>query len=328
MFGWVTTASEREYVAVTTVAGAPLATGEGLGQTKPSGEKQRWAKVDGLAPATIYCYAIVSELGPLTERTGFRTAPAADATRPIRFLAFGDSAGGGRDQLALRDEMFHFPFDFVIDTGDLANDEGTIRDFERNVFRVYAELLRNVPLFPSPGNHDYKTIQTAPFSEVFAVFADRNRSWYSYDWGRIHFAALDTGADYATQARWLEADLKATEEPWKIVYLHRPPYSSGAHGSDVALRNALAPVFEKHHVQLVLSGHDHDYERILPQHGVTYVVTGGGGRGTRRVGRPSFTAFSADVIHFVIVDVGMDELVLHAIDATGVEFDSMVVPRR
>lgn len=109
--------------------------------------------------------------------------------------------------------------------------------------------------------------------------------------------------------------------------MHRPPYSSGLHGSDIALRELIAPVAEKHHVQLVLAGHDHDYERMIPQHGVAYVVTGGGGKGTYDVGSSSFSAFSEEVIHFVYIEVGIDELVLHAIDATGVEFDSMVVPR-
>lgn len=109
--------------------------------------------------------------------------------------------------------------------------------------------------------------------------------------------------------------------------MHRPPYSSGLHGSDIALRELIAPVAEKHHVQLVLAGHDHDYERMIPQHGVAYVVTGGGGKGTYDVGSSAFSAFSEEVIHFVYIEVGIDELVLHAIDATGVEFDSMVVPR-
>ena len=77
----------------------------------------------------------------------------------------------------------------------------------------------------------------------------------------------------------------------------------------------------------MLSGHDHDYERIRPQHGIQYVVTGGGGIGTYSVGHSSFTAFSEEVIHFVYAEVRVDELVLHAIDANGTEFDSVVVPR-
>ena len=93
------------------------------------------------------------------------------------------------------------------------------------------------------------------------------------------------------------------------------------------LRNKLAPLLQRYGVQLVLAGHDHDYERMIPQNGTAYVVTGGGGIGTRPVGRSSFTAFAEDVIHFVYVEVNVDDLVLHAIDAAGREFDSMIVPR-
>jgi 3',5'-cyclic AMP phosphodiesterase CpdA len=194
------------------------------------------------------------------------------------------------------------------------------------VFNVYADLFRHVPFYPSAGNHDYKTQQGAPFRDVFALPGNGGEKWYSYDWGRVHFAALDTEADYDAQMTWLDADLAASTLPWKIVYLHRPPYSSGGHGSDTALRNKLAPILKRHGVRLVLAGHDHNYERTTAQDGVVYVVTGGGGVGTRAVATSSFTAFSLDVIHYLLVEVSADELVVHAIDGTGQEFDSVVVP--
>src|SRR5204863_5750972 len=97
---------------------------------------------------------------------------------------------------------------------------------------------------PAPGNHEYHTAAAAPFRAVFALPGTSGERWYSYDWGRIHLAALDTESDYATQASWLDEDLAATALPWKIVYFHKPPYSSGAHGSDRSLRGALAPVLE------------------------------------------------------------------------------------
>ncbi|MDB4957527.1 MAG: putative acid phosphatase precursor, partial [Myxococcales bacterium] len=316
MLGWVTMKPEGERVVVTTPNGGPVAAVTAdvkLGAQRTAGEKQMWARIEGLQPDTVYCYEVTAR-SPLTKRTGFRTAPAADTPKPIRFLAFGDSGGGTAEQSALRDQMYDVPFDFIIHTGDIAYDNGAIGEFEDNVFGVYAELFRNLALFPSAGNHDYKTMEGAPFSDVFALGGRFGEKWYSYDWGRIHFAALDTEADYATQAAWLDADLEANQRPWTIVYMHRPLYSSGEHGSDLPLRNALAPILEKHHVQLVLTGHDHDYERMQPQHGVAYVVTGGGGRGTRGVGASGFTAFSEQVIHFLVVEVGVDQLVVHAID--------------
>ena len=326
--GWVTTQPESAHVKLTTPPGTLMATAPAVVEDyalRSAAETQLWSSVTTLAPNSIYCYELADDTQALTNRTGFRTAPAADSTEPVRFLAFGDSGGGGSDQYALLEQMYTVPYELMIHTGDLAYDNGTISQVEDTVFAVYAVLFRNIPFFPASGNHDYRTMQGAPFREVFNL--PGNEKWYSYDWGRVHFVALDTEADYATQMAWLDQDLAATALPWKIIYMHKPPYSSGMHGSDVTLRNKLSPILEKYGVQLVLAGHDHNYERIKPQNGVAYVVTGGGGIGTRSVGSSSFTALAEDVIHFVYVEVGVDELTLHSIDATGREFDSMVVPR-
>jgi acid phosphatase type 7 len=330
MFGWVMKPGEGGRVEIASAERSAVATVTGELQAsslRASTEHQWWARVDGLAPDTVYCYTVWAGGDRLTAPTGFRTAPAPDDPRAIRFLAFGDSGGGGSDQYALRDQMYTVPYDLMVHTGDLAYDSGTITAFDDNVFGVYSELLRSIPLFPAAGNHEYDTMQGAPFREVFALPGDSDEKWYSFDWGRVHFVALDTEADYAAQAAWLDDDLAASALPWKVVYLHKPPYSSGTHGSDTGLRTALAPVLQRHRVQLVLAGHDHDYERMAPQQGITYVVTGGGGVGTRSVGRSSFTAVSEDVIHFVYAEVTADELTLHAIDGTGVEFDSVAIAR-
>lgn len=330
MIGWVSLAPDSEVVAVTTADKTPIASLAAEPETavvRTAGEHQMWARITGLSPDTIYCYQLSDGTQALSEPTGFRTAPAADDSKPVRFVAFGDSGGGGGDQYALLDQMFKFPYQLMIHTGDIAYDHGSIGQFEDNVFGVYAELFKNVPFFPAAGNHEYETQGAAPFRDVFALPGDSGEKWYSYDWGRVHFAALDTEADYATQAAWLDQDLAASPLPWKIVYFHRPPYSSGGHGSDTTLRAYFSAVFERNHVQLVLAGHDHDYERMIPQGGVEYVVTGGGGKGTRSVGTSSFTAFSDEVIHFVYVEVNADDLVLHAIDGTGKEFDSVVIAR-
>lgn len=325
MIGWVTAKDgPPQHVEL---ASAVAAAEPDAAITRSASEVQMWSALSGLAPDTITCYTVADETGALVERTGFRTAPLATSTEPVRFLAFGDSGGGGSDQHALLEQMYTVPYDLMIHTGDLAYDNGTIAQIESTVFGVYADLLRNIPFFPAAGNHDTETMSGAPFRGVWSLPTASTNKYYSYDWGRVHFVALDTEAGYATQAKWLEQDLASTSLPWKIVYFHRPPYSSGEHGSDLSLRAAWAPIFERHGVQLVLAGHDHDYERITPQNGVAYVVTGGGGIGTRPVGRSSFTAFAEDVIHFVYVEVGIDTAVLHAIDATGTEFDSAVIPR-
>lgn len=330
MVGWVTTDPASAKVTITKPDGSLLTTHRADVEEyalRSAGENQVWSSLPSLEPGTVYCYQIGDDTQPMTGRTGFKTAPAPDSTEPVRFLAFGDSGGGGSDQYALLEQMYTVPFDLIIHTGDVAYDDGTIHQFEENVFGVYADLFRHLPFMPAAGNHDYRTLQGAPFRDVFNLPGDSGEKWYSFDWGPVHFVALDTEADYRTQVEWLDKDLAATTQPWKIIYMHKPPYSSGMHGSDTTLRNLLKPVLKRHGVQLVLAGHDHNYERIKPQDGTAYIVTGGGGIGTRSVGTSSFTALSEDVIHFIYGEVHQDEMILHAIDATGREFDSMVVPR-
>jgi len=283
-----------------------------------------------LAPNTVYCYDVKTS-NSVSERLGFRTAPAAGSGVPVRFLAFGDSGGGGDDQTTLRDQMATVPFDFMIHTGDIPYDGGTRAAFEERFFKVYADFLKYFPVFPASGNHEYDSADAAPFREVFVLpengGPEGKERWYSFDWGDVHFVALDTERTGPVQAAWLDADLAANQLPWTIVYGHKPPFSSGEHGRDGAFLTHFVPVLEKHHVPLVLNGHDHDYERTTPQNGVTYVVTGGGGVGVRPVGRSTFTAFSDAVVHFVYVTVTGNELALHAIDGLGQEFDSLVLHR-
>lgn len=296
----------------------------------PSGTTQWSAPLGPLAPATTYCYD-VSDGSSGGERLGFRTAPSPGSGATVRFIAIGDSGGGGSDQKALRDQMATVPFDFMIHTGDIAYGSGTRTDFQDKFFAIYADYLKYFPVFPASGNHEYETEDAAPFREAFVLPAnggpDGLERWYSFNWGDVHFVALDTEKTGPVQAAWLEADLAANTLPWTIVYGHKPPFSSGDHGNDAGFRTYFVPIIEKYHVPLVLNGHDHDYERTLPQNGVTYVVTGGGGRGVRPVGTSAFTAFSDAVIHFTYVTITGDQLALHAIDALGQEFDSLVIRR-
>lgn len=328
MIGFVTADGSSASVAVTAPDGTPISTTNATPEStvvRRSGERQQWARIDGLASGTVYCYAVRDAAGnELVTRAGFRTAPSP-ASKSVRFLAMGDSGGGGSDQKALLAQMFTVPYDLIIHTGDIAYDSGTIAEFEDNVFAVYNRLFRHLPFFPVSGNHEYETDDARPYRDVFAL--PSNERWFSYDWGNVHFAAIDTEQDYAAQAKWLDEDLAKSSQPWKIVYMHRPPYASSERGSDLEARDVFAPIFEKHGVKLVLTGHEHHYERTKPQRGIHYIVTGGGGQGTRSVTPSSFTAFAQEVIHFVYVDVGPDELTLYAIDGTGAQFDSLTISR-
>jgi calcineurin-like phosphoesterase family protein/purple acid phosphatase-like protein len=332
---WTSAGAAFGDVRVATSDGTPVATFPAAIDTAaaPSRGAEQWtASVSGLEPDTTYCYSVYQGGSPATAPTPLHTAPAAGAGARVQFLAFGDSGGGGGDQEAVLEQMQTVPFDFMIHTGDIAYDNGTLEDFEGKFFDVYAPLLGSRPIFPSSGNHDYVTADAAPFRQVFMLPENGGpgglERWYSYDWGDVHFVALDTEKMGAAQAAWLEADLAANKLPWTIVYGHKPPHSSGEHNDDATFKQLFVPILEAHHVQLSLGGHDHDYERFQPINGVTYIVTGGGGRGVREVGNGSpGSVFSEAVIHFVVVTVEADTLTVHTIDGTGREFDSTVIHR-
>ncbi|HEY7375533.1 MAG TPA: metallophosphoesterase [Polyangia bacterium] len=297
------------------------------------GVTRQWmATVSGLTPDTTYCYTIYQDGQPVTAPAPLRSAPAPGSTGRVQFVALGDSGGGGSDQRALLRQIETVPFDFMIHTGDIAYDDGTLAEFESRFFGVYAPLLASRPIFPASGNHDYETADAAPYRQVFVLpengGPDGVERWYSYDWGDVHLVALDTEKIGPSQAAWLEADLAANQLPWTIVYGHRPPHSSGEHGDDPGFNSWLVPILKAHHVQLVLSGHDHDYERFQPIDGITYIVTGGGGKGVRDFSSlEQGSAFADAVIHVLVVTVDADTLTTHAIDGTGREFDSTTINR-
>lgn len=295
----------------------------------PANAVQYVASLTDLEPGTIYCYTVSDASGVLYETTGFETAPPTGGDVPVSFIAMGDLGEASGDQYAVLEQLQTVPFDFGLLTGDIAYTDGTLAQFETNYFGVYEDVIDEVPWFPATGNHDYETSQAGPYRQVFALpengGPDGKELWYSFEWGNVHVVVLDSERIGQVQAEWADADLAATAQPWKIAVVHRPPYSSGHHGSDTAVRNTFDPIFEKHGVQLALFGHEHHYERTHPINGVTYLTTGGGGIGTRPVGQSSFTAFSEQVAHFVYVTVEDGKLTVYAIDATGQLFDTMQV---
>jgi hypothetical protein len=299
----------------------------------PAGGARQWtAALSGLEPDTTYCYTVYQDGMPATAPAPLKSAPATGSPGRVQFVAFGDSGGGGSDQRALLQQIESVPYDFMIHTGDIAYDSGTLADFESKYFGMYAPILGSRPMFPSSGNHDYETADAAAFRQVFVLPENGGdggvERWYSYDWGNVHMVALDTEHTGPIQAAWLEADLTANKLPWTIVYGHKPAHSSGEHGDDGPVNQWFVPILKAHHVPLVLAGHDHHYERFNPIDGTTYIVTGGGGRGVRELsGKQSGSAFAEAVINFITVTVDGDTLTVHAIDGTGREFDSTVIHR-
>jgi hypothetical protein len=302
------------------------------GKTLKLGRKEADARIGGrhavaltgLDPGTTYHYRVVGVGG--SSATGcFRTAPANDSR--FSFAVVGDSGSGGKGQLAVAALLERLRPDLVLHTGDVVYPAGQERHYDRRFFAPYRNLIKTVPLFPVLGNHDVRKGNGAAFLENFHPplgSPGSTKRYYSFDWGNTHFVALDSelyhgdrGSDPEEQKDFLERDLATTRKHWRIVYLHRSPYGSSRHGGDQKVREALEPLFAKHGVHFVFSGHDHVYERTVPIRGVTYVVSGGGGRRLYPAGNGELTASSVSAHHAVLVRVSGSRLLLEAVEAGG-----------
>jgi len=148
----------------------------------------------------------------------------------------------------------------------------------------------------------------------------------------VRFFALDSTYPDPAERAWLEKELDASNEGWKIPYFHHPLYSSGErHGSTPTLRTVWEPLFVKYGVSVVFAGHDHFYERTKPQKDIVHFVTGSGGQ--LRKGnidrRTGLTAKGFDTDQaFLMAEIDRDELFFNVISRTGVVVDSGVIQRR
>ena len=169
-----------------------------------------------------------------------------------------------------------FPFELVITVGDNIYGGERPQDMKSKFETPYKALLDGgVKFYASLGNHDDRA------QARYALFNMEGRTYYTFKAPKqdVRFFALET--DYLTppQVAWLEKELASSGEDWKIPYFHHPLYSSGKrHGSHPDLAAVLEPLFLKGGVSVVFAGHDHFYERIKPQKGIVYFVTGSGGK--------------------------------------------------
>ncbi|HYP26978.1 MAG TPA: Ig-like domain-containing protein [Blastocatellia bacterium] len=317
---------------------------------------QHEARLAHLSPATRYAYDIFVRGADATPgiTDSLATAPA-NATGAVRFIAFGDSGIGSIEQRQLATRMAADSFDLALHTGDVvygSSDTSGAADYLQYhnwFFDVYKDWLRSRPMFPSIGNHDDRILGARAYRDLFvlpengasAARPDHAERYYSFDYGPAHFVVLDTELAFQDAGRrqeqlnWLASDLAATSQPWRIVYFHRAPYSSGEeHGSDLAVRQAFSPILEQGGVQLALTAHEHIYERTVPlregpqgNQAVTYLVTGGGGARLYPVGRNFWTAAARSAYHYVRGTLSGCQLTIEAVGLDGAVLDSYSLDR-
>jgi uncharacterized protein (TIGR03437 family) len=306
------------------------------------------AELTGLSPGTQYFYQVLMDGQNLTPANDlrFRTAGAG----PFMFLAFGDSGTGSPEQAQLAQLMFQENPALVLHVGDIAYPDGTFGQFLSNYLSVYSPLMRRAPFFPVPGNHDYFTKFAAPYLSLHAPptqevpAADRGR-YYSFDWDNVHFVALDTNTPFLNATRgnggmldWLDNDLKKTRRLWRVVYFHHPVNpTSGEHEDDetsALVRQYIEPILDRNGVQLVLSGHDHNYQRDEPRRGGLFVepgagtvniITGGGGAPLYTVTPHIGVADAETAFHYLRGEVQGPSLTLRAFRIDGVNIDGITL---
>lgn len=315
--------------------------------------------LSGLSPGTAY-QAIVG-LGPDPVPGVYRQVMYGDQLwdpvsfctmsdrEPLHVGVVGDSGFGEQITYELASEMATYDLDFVIHTGDVVyNIDENASPYVAYMLKWYlpfAPLLKQMPVYPVVGNHDVEAAawwNGVPFYyTVFPPFDEprpepsgsaERRQWYAFGYRDVQFVMLDTQTFYGEEGRaeqeaWLTGRLTDPRYAHTIVTFHVPPYTSGRHTRDgLPVQQAWAPLFETSNVRLVLSGHDHNYER-LTLNGITYVVSGGGSGSlyAQTQTLPGSAAFARQT-HFVLLKIYANRIDLAAIALGGEVLDQATIP--
>jgi hypothetical protein len=266
-------------------------------------------------------------LGPLS---GVTAPPAGDVKLPLkagsfRFAVVGDTGTAARIQIELGRQMAAWHervgFDTVLMTGDNIYGADTAAEMKRKFEDPYKALLdKKVKFYASLGNHDN------PNQRFYKLYNMNGERYYTFrpKMG-VRIFALDSNYVDPKQIEWMEKELGASGSEWKIVFFHHPLYSSGRnHGPALSTREVLEPIFVRHGVSVVLTGHEHFYERIKPQKGILHFISGGGGKlrpGDVIKNPQTDKGFDTD-LHFLTMEIDGDELHYQAVSRTGKTVDS------
>jgi 3',5'-cyclic AMP phosphodiesterase CpdA len=273
-------------------------------------------------------------LGQSAQRTNARVETSVRVTLPnnkdnVRFLVIGDTGTGSEKQRELGQLMLRyrqvFPYEFVLMMGDNMYGGEKALDFKNKFEDVYRSLLdQKVKFYATLGNHDESN------QRFYKEFNMDGQEYYQFKKGNVSFYSLNSNYMDKRQIDWLQDKLAGDTSEWKIAFFHHPPYSSGgAHGSDTKLREVVEPIFLKYGVDVVFAGHEHFYERIKPQKGIYYFISGAGGK--LREGdvnaRSPLTEKSYDRdMSFMLIEIDKNQMYFEVISRTGEVVDKGAVP--
>lgn len=255
--------------------------------------------VDAPTPVADAPGELIPDLPAPTDLGPDVAPPDSGSGQTILWAGAGDIASCSHDRdLETAELLDRLAPDVVFTAGDNAYPDGTAADFSDCYDPTWGRHLAITR--PVPGNHEYNSAGAAPYFAYFGAAAgDPSQGWHAYDVGTWRVYALNSecwevgGCDLADpQQLWLEADLDANPRTCVAAHWHRPRYSSGEHGGGDMV-DAYSLLYQ-HGAELVVVGHDHDYERFAPQDdqggtdvlGIVEVVVGTGGASQRAFNAP------------------------------------------
>jgi len=305
-------------------------------------------RLTGLKPETQYFYRVSvtdSEKRNLDDELHtFQTANHRET--PFAFAIISDTqdnpAVAGKVARMARGQRPNF----VLHPGDLVGTGSSPADWTEEFFPSLHPLISQVALFPVLGNHEQNARYYYDYMDL-----PEPEYYYEFEYGNAHFFMIDTNKKVdvdSEQYKWLDHALAKSTATWKFVCHHHPPYSSdeddygdlwkgkSSHG-DLRVRE-LAALYDKHHVDIVWTGHIHSYERTWPIEnqrvvdvgGTIYMITGGGGGRLETPGptRPWFQNNVRHGHHYCMVAINGRVLEFKAFDLEGRLFDTMKIEKQ
>ena len=316
-----------------------------------------------LASGQKYFYRVQSEIPAGLITSEQQSLTTLKTSGPVRFMVLSDSGQGTTGQRKIAEIIRQESPDLVLHCGDLVYQGFNDRSVDWRFFNYYQPHIAQAPYFMVVGNHDLNcclgdgepdynptnwTANATNFQNSFFLPTNSvtgTEHFYSFDAGDAHFVALYNPwfADYnftnqSDQFRWLTNDLSGSVKPWKFIFMHMPLATSGGHfnrddnanfiNDSTELMNLLLPVATRYGVQLVMGGHDHNFERFAPTNGVHHFVTGGGGGAVYEMKQrhPASAQFWA-TNHCTRVSLSNDTALVEALDVQGAVFDRFAIHR-
>ncbi len=309
----------------------------------PDEVKVHEVEIKGLKEGTTYKYIAMSNKLASPEFT-FKTAP--DESRPFKFAVWGDNRTYPYDHLSVIDVMLSLKPDIAINVGDVVTRGINYEEWGDEYFLPIRQLALGTPTYIAIGNHEYGGYgcgKRVRWFEEFVSHPNDNDYYYSFKYGNSFFIVLDPQRTVhcydvppdSTQYKWFVEQLESDEfknSTFRFVFFHEPPFSEcwsgGYYDGEARLRKHIVPLLEKYNVDILFSGHTHDYERgKSPRANTYYIITGGGGAELDDTHYYDWEELSIYkfIYHFCLLTIDGGHLRLQAINREGEVFDSFEI---